>query len=58
MSLYLETQMGNINDNFGAVSQARLQVHLDRLLIYAGYQDVNFGELEYNGVAIGGGVYF
>lgn len=58
MSLYLEAQMGNINEAFGAISQARLQVHLDRFLIYAGYQDVNFGALEYNGVAIGGGVYF
>ena len=58
MSLYLEAQMGNINDAFGSVSQARLQVHLNRFLIYAGYQDVNFGDLKYNGVAIGGGVYF
>lgn len=58
MSLYLETQMGNINEAFGALSQARLQVHLDRFLIYAGYQDVNFGDLEYNGIAIGGGIYF
>ena len=58
MSLYLETQMGNIGEEFGAVSQARIQVHLNRYLIYAGYQDVNFGDLEYNGIAIGGGVYF
>jgi len=58
MSLYLETQMGNINEEFGAISQARVQVHLDHFLLYAGYQDVNFGELEYNGIAIGGGIYF
>ena len=58
LSLYAETQMGDINDSFGAISQARLQVHLDRFLLYAGYQDVNFGDFEYRGVAIGGGLYF
>lgn len=58
MSLYLETQMGNINSAFGALSQARIQVHLDRYLIYAGYQDVNFGDFDYGSLSIGGGVYF
>jgi len=58
LSLYVETQMGEINDSFGALSQARIQVHLERYLIYAGYQDVNFGELEYGSLAIGGGIYF
>ena len=58
LSLYLETQMGAINESFGALSQARIQVHVERFILYAGYQDLNFGDLEYHGVAIGGGVYF
>ena len=58
LSLYVETQMGEINDRFGALSQARIQVHLERYLIYAGYQDINFGEFEYGSLAIGGGIYF
>ena len=50
--------MGEINDRFGAMSQARIQVHLERYLIYAGYQDINFGDFEYGSLAIGGGIYF
>lgn len=58
LSLYVETQMGEMNDSFGAVSQARIQVHLERYLLYAGYQDINFGDFEYGSLAIGGGIYF
>ena len=58
LSLYGTMQMGEINDTFGAVSEARIQVHLERYLLYAGYQDINFGDYEFSGVALGAGIYF
>ena len=58
LSLYGSMQMGEINDTFGAVSEARIQVHLERYLLYAGYQDINFGDYEYSGIALGAGIYF
>ena len=58
LSLYGTMQIGEINDIIGAISEARIQVHLERYLLYAGYQDINFGDYEYSGVTFGAGIYF
>jgi len=58
ISLYGEAIFAGLNDEFAALVQARIQVHLRRYLFYGGYHHTNIGVINIGSWIIGGGVYF
>ena len=58
LSLYLDTQVGAPNGTVSTQTQARLQVHLNRFKIYAGYQGTRFGGIFEPNWTLGTGVHF
>ena len=58
VSVHGEVQTGWLNGAPTSLYQARLQVHLKRYLVYAGYQGINVDGFKSNNWAMGAGVYF
>lgn len=58
ISLYADTQVGWPNGVFSRQHQARLQVHLQRYMVYAGYQGTRVGSVRLPNWAVGTGVWF
>jgi len=58
ISLHGEVQSGWLNGAPTSLFQGRLQVHLDRYKVYAGYQGINVDGFWSNNWALGAGVYF
>ncbi len=58
LSLHAETQIGWPNGVFARQHQARMQVHLDRFMIYAGYQGFKVGSVGVPNWALGSGMWF
>jgi hypothetical protein len=58
LSLYADTQMGWPNGIFARQHQARMQVHLQRFMIYAGYQGTRIGTVNLPNWAMGTGMWF
>jgi hypothetical protein len=58
LSLHAETQIGFPNDVIARQHTARIQAHLGRYLIFAGYQGLRAGDVRQPNWAMGGGVWF
>ena len=58
LSLYAETQLAWPNGVFARQNQVRMQVHLDRYMIYAGYQGFKVGSVGVPNWALGSGMWF
>lgn len=58
LSLHAETQIGLPNGVFARQHQVRMQVHLDRFMIYAGYQGFKAGSVGVPNWALGSGMWF
>lgn len=58
LSVYADTQFGWPNGVFARQHQARVQMHLDRFMVYAGYQGTRTGDVRLPNWAIGTGVWF
>lgn len=58
LSLHGEVQTSWLNGAPASLYQARLQVHLKRYMVYAGYQGINVDGFWSNNWAMGAGVYF
>lgn len=58
LSLYADTQIGAPNGVYARQNQVRMQVHLKRFMVYAGYQGVKVGNVGLPSVAVGSGVWF
>ena len=58
LSLHTEAQIGWPNNNYARNHQARIQVHLDRFMVYAGYQGTKVGGVSVANWAMGTGVWF
>ncbi len=58
LSLYADTQIGGPNGVYARQNQVRMQVHLKRFMVYAGYQGVKVGDVGLPSVAVGSGVWF
>lgn len=58
LSLYADTQIGAPNGVYARQNQVRMQVHLKRFMVYAGYQGVKVGSVGVPSVAVGTGVWF
>ncbi len=58
LSLYADGQFGFPNGVYARQHQARLQVHLKRFMVYAGYQGTKVGDVSLPNAALGTGVWF
>lgn len=58
LSLHLESQIGWPGESYARQHQARVQVHLDRFMIYAGYQGTKVGGVNVANWAMGTGAWF
>lgn len=58
LSLYADTQFGWPNGVYSRQHQARVQVHLDRFMVYCGYQGTRVGNVRIRNWAIGSGIWF
>ena len=58
LSLHAEAQLGWPNATFARQYQARMQVHIDRFMVYAGYQGTKIGSVGLPNWAVGTGVWF
>lgn len=58
LSLHAETQIGLPNGVFARQHQVRMQVHLDRFMIYAGYQGFKAGSTGVPNWSLGSGMWF
>ena len=58
LSLHAESQIGWPNGSYARQHQARMQVHLDRFMVYAGYQGTKVGGVGVANWAMGTGVWF
>ena len=58
LSLHAETQLGWPGNTFSRQHQARVQVHLNRFMIYAGYQGTKVGDVGVPSWSMGTGVWF
>ncbi|MCC6723717.1 MAG: hypothetical protein IT258_04355 [Saprospiraceae bacterium] len=58
LSLYADGQIGFPNGVYARQHQARVQVHLKRYMIYAGYQGTKVGDVSIPSAALGAGVWF
>jgi|GEM_PF-1224054 len=58
LSLHADTQIGAPNGVYARQNQVRLQMHLKRFMVYAGYQGVKVGDVGLPSVAVGSGVWF
>ena len=58
LAIHLESQIGWPNGSYARQHQARMQVHLNRYMIYAGYQGTKVGGVHVANWAMGTGVWF
>ncbi|HFA48877.1 MAG TPA: hypothetical protein ENJ95_07660 [Bacteroidetes bacterium] len=58
LSIHAESQIGWPNGTYARQHQARVQVHLDRYMIYAGYQGTKVGSVSVANWSMGTGVWF
>ena len=58
LAFHAESQIGWPNGSYARQHQARMQVHLNRYMVYAGYQGTKIGGISVANWAMGAGIWF